>query len=589
MWQALEWLARLPLLGAGELAAVLKLDERAALSTLTELQQRGWIQASLASSPELEPERLYGLSPTGVRGLAAALDMSEQDVEALLPVSRREFLHRQVRIETTVGLNRFIADLAAGSVGQKSLRIEDALILPRRRTTTAWWPPDVDAYVCLRDEAAYAPFFIAWDRTAAPAAHRRRRVSGWYAFRERQNPWGREDIPAIVLVSAGPAASAQWTRATEASAERRRSRPLGLILTELGTLLERGSLAPIWRRAGGAIDSPLVERLAWRWSLPSSALIPRLGSLSAEPPALQLTQAKGPAANDARSTGRDEPGTRDTSTRRLLEWVAFHPLLTVEEIANVLGSREPYIEVCLRQMAASGLVASMKKAGADATQSESRYYLSAKGLGLQAERDGVPIKRYVRQGAATGALSGRSGARLQTLIRQYEHTVGTIRFVVRLIDESRRQGFVVKQWLSAAEATERFSAAGTTRWLRADAVVELVGHGKSHRLYVEWDRGTMRLPEMASKLTAYVALYSLPTNMSRLLLVTSTPQREHAIRSMVNDSSTAQADMLTSVDNLVSRLGPCGRVWLNGHVSERISLGEVLIAEPPQPHEEVAK
>jgi hypothetical protein len=273
----------------------------------------------------------------------------------------------------------------------------------------------------------------------------------------------------------------------------------------------------------------------------------------------------------------------------LLEWVAFHPLLTVEEIANVLGSREPYIEVCLRQMAASGLVASMKKAGADATQSESRYYLSAKGLGLEAERDGVPIKRYVRQGAATGALSGRSGARLQTLIRQYEHTVGTIRFVVRLIDESRRQGFVVKQWLSAAEATERFSAAGTTRWLRADAVVELVGHGKSHRLYVEWDRGTMRLPEMASKLTAYVALYSLPTNMSRLLLVTSTPQREHAIRGMVNGGSTARANMLTSVDNLVSRLGPCGRVWLNGHVSERISLGEVLIAEPPQPHEEVAK
>ena len=60
------------------------------------------------------------------------------------------------------------------------------------------------------------------------------------------------DIPTIVLVSAGPTASTQWMRATEASAERRRSRPLRLLLVELGTLLERGPMAPIWRRVASS-------------------------------------------------------------------------------------------------------------------------------------------------------------------------------------------------------------------------------------------------------------------------------------------------------------------------------------------------
>jgi predicted ArsR family transcriptional regulator len=593
LWRALEWIARLPLLGAAELASILKVDERQVRSMLSVLQQRGWVAWFPASSPELKPDRLYTLSSAGVRGLAAALDLSEQDLQVSLPISRRELLHRQVRVETTVGLNRLIADLPATSADQRSPRIEDALILPRRRATTAWWPPDVDAYVCLRHEATYAPFFIAWDRAAAPAAHRRRRVSGWYAFRERQHVWGREDIPTIVLVSAGPAASTQWVRATEASAERRRSRPLRLLLVELGTLLKRGPMAPIWRRAGGAIESPLVDRLAWRWSLPASALVPRLGPISAEPTVLGLSGDQAATWSEASPDATTACGTDglDASTRRVLEWLAFHPLLTLDEMTGVLVVRQPHVEACLSRMAASGLVASVKKAVADVPQAESRYYLTAKGLGLQAERDGVPVKRYVRQGAATGALPGRSGARLQTLLRQYEHTVGTIRFVVRLIEEARRQGFVVKQWFSAAEASERFSLAGTTRWLHPDGVIEISRHGQTHRLYVEWDRGTMRLPEIAPKLRAYVALCSLPTSTSRLLLVTSTPRRERAIRESLNGAHLAdaslQANVLTSVESLVSRLGPCGRVWLNGHVSERVSLAEVLMAEPPQPDAEV--
>ena len=593
LWRALEWIARLPLLGAGELASILKVDERQVRSVLCVLQQRGWVAWFPASSPELEPEGLYTLSSAGVRGLAAALDLSEQDLQTSLPVGSRELLHRQVRVETTVGLNRLIADIAAARSGQSSLRIEDALILPRRRATTAWWPPDVDAYVCLRDEAAYAPFFIAWDRAAAPTAHRRRRVSGWYAFRERQHAWGREDIPAIVLVSAGPAASTQWVRATEASAERRRSRPLRLLLVELGTLLERGPMAPIWRRAGGAIESPLVERLAWRWSLPSSVLVARLGPMSAEPPALGLSsdQAGNSPKSSSDATKACEPSGLEQSTRRLLEWLAFHPLLTLDEMAGVLVIREPHVEACLSRMAASGLVVSVKSEVAGVPQGESRYYLSGKGLELQAERDGVPVKRYVRHGAATGALPGRSGARLQTLLRQYEHTVGTISFVVRLIEEARRQGFIVKQWFTAAEASERFSAAGTTRWLRPDAVVEVTCNHKTYRLYIEWDRGTMRLPELTPKLRAYAALNSVRGSTSRLLLVTSTPQRERGIREILNGAHAADSSLhpnvLSSVESLVSRLGPCGRIWLNGHFSERIGLAEALMAEPRQPDAEV--
>jgi hypothetical protein len=79
-WAALEWLVRLPLLGADELAQLLGLGEIDAVRLLSDLERTSWLESVRASSPELESDRLHALSTAGLRGLTQALNMTETDL-----------------------------------------------------------------------------------------------------------------------------------------------------------------------------------------------------------------------------------------------------------------------------------------------------------------------------------------------------------------------------------------------------------------------------------------------------------------------------------------------------------------------------
>ncbi|HWO73726.1 MAG TPA: replication-relaxation family protein, partial [Dehalococcoidia bacterium] len=171
---------------------------------------------------------------------------------------------------------------------------------------------------------------------------------------------------------------------------------------------------------------------------------------------------------------------------------------------------------------------------------------------------------------------------LRTLLRQFEHTVGVNRFFVRLIADAGAHGARVVRWLSASEATERFEIGGETRWLRPDGAADIHLAGRLHRVYLEWDRGTVKLPDLVEKRRLYAAYYAslartgVPeANRPTTLLVTSSPLRESilygATEAAVDEVKASPGYFFTTVDTLVGRVGPLAPVWRTPESHGRVS------------------
>ncbi|HWO72216.1 MAG TPA: replication-relaxation family protein [Dehalococcoidia bacterium] len=593
--EAVGWLVRLPFLGAEELSLLLGIRKPQVARVLAELEKLGWAEWVRASSPELDEERLNVLTDGCVPRLAEHFGLSEQELQLTFSVGTKEILERLTRLETTVGFNRFAAELVAAVREDEEVELEDIRSLPLRRSAQAWWPPEVEGYGCLRWGPWRAPFFLVWDRAGAPPFHRRRRVGAWCAFREGDHPWGRDDIPPILVVCPREAEAEQWARAVLASSDRRQAPRLPVFLTDVLCALIGGPLGSVWRRPDGTVRAHLCERLAWRLAFPPQAgtiraenATEQLDTVSASGPALrtwagQLVESPGETARARSSLERLAALSLVTSPteKRALEWLGHHPLLSADELAVILRISGQLAARVLDNLARRGLVQSTDKALENEAAPPRRYYLTDVGLKLLAARDGVPPRRYARYGIVAASMPKKQGGgRLETLQRQLDHTVGVNRFFVRLIADGAKNGPRLIRWLSASEAAQKFTYGEVTHWLRPDGAGDVYWNGRLWRFYLEWDRGTVSWPDMIEKFRAYGGYLArlrlsgcdeagLPT----VLIVTASPLRERVIgrslQAVLEEAKAPTGRAFTSIDSLVQRLGPWSRVWLAASGRER--------------------
>ena len=593
--EAVGWFARLPFLGADELSLLLRITRPQATKLLWKMRRLGWVEHVETSSPELEPDRLYALTEGCLPTMAQRLELSGGELEMSFPVGRRETLERLVRLETAVGLNRFAAELVVGARDDVEVELDDVRSLPwRRRPAQAWWPPEAEGFGCLRWGPWHAPFFVAWDRAGAPPFHRRRRVAAWYTFRDTHHPWGRDDIPPILVVCPGEAEAEQWARAVLAA--RREVGLLPVFLTDVTSALREGPLGPVWRRPDGSVRAHLCERLVWRPAIPEEAKALRAENQAAELEPIESGQplwewAKQVAALPEQ--GRRAPGTLERLAalsvvaspieKRTLEWLGHHPLLSADDLAVVLRVSRELPQRLLDNLSRYGLVDSTDRRLEEEVCRPHRYFLTHVALKLLAARDGVPPRRCARHGIVAAAMPGKQGGgRLQTLLRQLDHTVGVNRFFVSLIAAGAKGAPRLVRWLSASEAAQRFTCGDVPHWLRPDGVADVHWQGKVRRFYLEWDRGTMRRPETVEKSRAYAAFFAnvqpdvCPgATLPYLLVVTSAPSREKAIwdvlRAAFGDIRLPAAWVFTTLDTLVERLGVLGPIWRSGEGAARVS------------------
>ncbi|MPZ49988.1 MAG: hypothetical protein GEU75_11955 [Dehalococcoidia bacterium] len=559
---------------------ILDEDERATSRVLSELHRNGWLDAGVASSPELEPDRLYALSSAGRSEIARAVGISPSVLGQELPVDPQELAYRWARVETTVGLNRFVAELVAAVHRTTNLRVEALRSLPRRRAKWACWPAEVEAYGCLRADESLAPFFIAWDRAAAPFHHRRKRLSAWYAFSKEQQAWGHE-VPPILVLCANVNTSAQWANAAQASAERHADRPLPVLLAEIDAVFSADPLDELWRNSETNLEAALTERLNWRGQVPDESHLRALANLP-QTASQQVPMRSVLAAADT-SERRDPMSYRQLGVmeKRFIDWLAFHPLLTAEDLSLLVHCRRQQAQVVLKRLNEADLTKGIVKRKSDDGCDETYYFLARVGLEILALRDGVPVRRYARYAAIAAAVNGWHGeGRLQTLLRQFDHTVGINQFCVRMVGEAERHGATAIRWLSASDSAARFSRGDAYRWLRPDSIVDLSWHGTTRRYFLEWDRGTERIQQLREKSFTYAAYFSWLSNngvtedcLPMLLVVTTSTSREdlvrRTLRSTFQDAEQSPEHCLTSLISLVERYGSCGPVWLPSSANRR--------------------
>lgn len=565
--ELLNWLARLPFLAVDDLALLTGSPAPDVEADVRDLARAGQVDSITPSSPELETTRLYVLTEPIRRQVASAAWASGQ--ETALPLEPRDILRRLASLEATVALNVFAADLAAALRRDPNAELEDLWALPTRRSATAWWPPGVHASGSIRIGAGRAPFFVVIDRAGAPSPHRTALVAAWYRFREGPQPRATGCFPPALILCPGPAWEDAWARHVLASADRRGLPPLPVLLASRAGLRSDPD-GPHWRRADDGGRATLTHRLA---ATPAPSAYcrprpPRLGSCprDASVKAIPLHSWAQETARDNRKASRLElmaalSLTTSEVEKRLLDCLARHPLLTELQLATVLDVQRRVVSYAISRAVRDGLVAAYDGASTPTPH----YCLTGTGLELFATRDGVPLRRYARHTVLTVLPTTLSGP-LPTLLQQFEHTAGANSFFVSWLRQAPAGGPRLVTWLNAAEAAVRFDSAGSRRWLRPDGSGTVIAGERRFPFLLEWDRGTERLPVIASKLARYSEYFEVQRTHGNgsptLLFVTTTPQREELVWGVATlVLGQAAAGLRTSTASLLEQLGPMGAIW----------------------------
>ena len=363
--RALEWIARLPLCGEPELAGLLDVDEHDARRLIHQLSAQGWTETVTAGSRELEQRRLAVVRDEAVPALAAALRSDRTSLASAIPVRSRDLSRRVARLEITASVNRFAADLADDFRCAGRAELADARSLPIAVPPAGrWWLPGIEAYGCLRSGPLHAPFFLAWDRMAAPDVYRRRRLAGWFgASAPAAERWGREGLPPVLVVC--PSERERWVwESALATRDETGSRRLELLFTTRGELRSEGAGEARWWLPGRA-PAPLVEQLGWGEPPVVDAIrIERaLDDYGPPPrrtgPSLTMrafAQATSGTAKPLWQRLGDLALVTAPAEKTLIEWVARHPLLSIADLAALLNEPAGLIGRRLARLEGNGAI-----------------------------------------------------------------------------------------------------------------------------------------------------------------------------------------------------------------------------------------
>lgn len=576
--EALSWLARLPFLDAYELSLLLDINTKKAQWLLHDLESIHWVDQISPSSPEFETQPLHLLATGAVSALSCQLGLTESEVEGKLPVGQRDTVRRLARIEPYTYMNRIFAELAndlrkehAGWIAELRARP-----LSRRSNSLPWWPPGIEGYGCLRSSSGWAPFFAAMDRLDATFFHRRRRIAAWHTFRDEVRGWGDDWLPPIFVVSGSPQSTAQWSRIIAAAADRRLVNPLDVRLADVDTVFAKGFLSRIWDEPDGGTRSNLHQALSWI-NEPDATFAPWLRGDNAPPPLPPQPKLQSWANQVAVSLASHSStrGTAETlgalalvltaTDKTAVEVLGRHPMLTPQELGVMLNLDRRHTERLVAGLLRDHLIEALPPLK-DEPSAEPRYLLAELALKLLAARDGVPYQTYVQGGRFLGHTQDAKGQhRLGPLLFHPEHTAGINRFMVSMMAASQDERPKLARWFGHAESTFWLTNEGARNWLQPDGLGELRWRNQTRRFLVEWDRGTMRWREMREKLDRYALLHCSSTQASDTVIVTNSPQRESSIWECWESTMAARdapsSLLLTSVESLVTRVGPFGRVW----------------------------
>lgn len=602
------WLACLPLLEDLHLAMLVRIDAWTVREVLRELHGRGWVAALVLDSPEFaSPRRLHHLTDAGLAAFAEALRLTVVQIRRRYPVGDGELSIHIARAEAAVGIADFAASLVADlrdSEEVEEVHIRSSYWTPRPGRPSN--PPAVEAYGCLHTCDTVASFALAWDRAAAPAAHRRGRVAAWYRADDGVPQHASGPLPSLLVVCPDERTLQQWAIAVERGAARRVRNVLPLHLATITEIAVQGPFGACWRQPGGVRRLCLVDCLAWRLRSGTcdEASSPFPGPFPVSRVVRDNEHHHGTWRGGGASAQSGKPRVRvpraerwaalaiglSATQKTLLEWIGHHPLLPATHLATHLRLSTRSVVGLLDRMARSALIA-IESTGLSDIPDEPRYVLTAEGAAFLAARDGVPLGLYLREGViaadsvdlgarhdglkSTGAYAS---VRLTHLRRRPEHTVGVQRFALALTREAARQRALggdhdLLAWLNDAEGQVWFRRDGRTHHIWPDGRFWYRANGVVYELLLEWDRGLVRRRDYARKFAAYEAYLNareVPMEDRLRLVVATTPAAASRVRAAVAAAAQGCPE-LERITRIISH-----------HIVEEDQIAAALWPPPPE-------
>src|SRR6266849_1872111 len=614
-WRLLHWLLRYPLQRADDLVVgVARWTSRATVYRHVQaLEARGLLESVLPKTPGTG-KRLYHLSNPGLHVLARHLDTPARELARRWQADEAGLLCLLPRLPTLLLLQEVVNGLVRHTA-------EAMTTQGRRPLLVRWnWQRDVthrflyreqrmrffaDGLIalCVRTQQSdgsaldqwYGLFLLATELDDERLM--RLRLERLLCWRESPERWScyQHMLPVLVLARSLRQRD-QWQRAVETTALKLRLEPMTGVLacfpSSEGIAVNPWLLN--WRTLATDVSCHLQDLLS---PLPRAAF----------PPSLWLEEGEDEEC-DARSSSSASVATASSGTPtrfsclivgdlenrvalithddleekkliallglrltpcqwNILRLLLAHPLLSDEELADFLGIQRSSVRCSLYELHHLDSLEPIS------TRVGKRWHLRGSGLRLISAACHMHIRNIAMlpENTAVNNMSTEVQRGEVWLLQHIQHTAGIYGFFASLAQASNQESGQVLCWWETGMVCERRYRVGE-KWynLRPDALAEYRVGPRQMRFWLEWDRGTMNVRDLAIKFTSYAQYIASRewarerSTLPRLFCVAPDIAQEQRIQRVAQARLTHTPGLVlwTTTEVWLQGEGPAAPVWL---------------------------
>lgn len=268
---------------------------------------------------------------------------------------------------------------------------------------------------------------------------------------------------------------------------------------------------------------------------------------------------------------------------KLLFLLLDHPLLSIAELASLLHLEVRSVQCFVYELHTLGCLQSVR------TEMGRRWWLSGRGLRLVAVATHCHIRNLVVFPETEDEPSDIVQRGQAWLLRHIQHTAGIYGFFAALSQAAEQECLkgqgehALRWWETGATCERRYSVQNRWHNLRPDALAEYQWEEQRIRFWLEWDRGTMNVRDLAIKFTSY-AQYMSSREWARersvlpmLLCVAPDMAQEKRILRVAQAMLANTPGLLvrSTVVPYLATEGPLAAIWLHGRPPSLEPVGHV--------------
>ena len=609
-WRLLHWLLRYPLQRADDLVVgVARWASRATVYRhLQALEASRVVESVLPKTPG-EGKRLYYLSNLGLHVLAMHQGIPARELASEWQVDETGLLCRLPRLPTLLLLQDVVNGLITGAA-------ESMTRQGRRPELIRWtWQRDVAHRFQYREQAMrlfvdgavgfcvrarqsdgttldlwYGLLLLCTELDDERLMHLRlERLLCWRESPERWSSY-QHMLPVLILANS-PRQGEHWQHAVETSALKLHLDPLQGALSCLPdpacthenpwrlawrTLSTNQSshLADLLRAVPPAVFTPFLEVGKDEEETRRAGVLPpaTASSGSSERPTRLVVGDLACRAATLTSNHLEEQeviallGLRLTACHwHIVRLLLAHPLLSDEELAQLLDMERTSVRSSLYTLHALGCLEPIT------TLAGRRWRLRERGLQLIAVANHLSLRNLVVRRDADAHSSPIVQRGVRWLLEHIQHTAGIYGFFAALTRAARPHPGQRLCWWETGAVCERHYRVGD-QWhnLWPDALAEFQAGSQQFRFWLEWDRGTMNVRDLAVKFDAYSTYISSHewarerSSLPKLLCVAPAIAQERRMHRVAQArlAQTPGSVVWTTTEVLLKANGPVAPIWM---------------------------